>query len=422
MRPAKQLDLDWEEPRLGSPLSEAETEWIRLGTGDYRRASWALFLAGLASFALIYGVQPLLPEFARAFDISPAEASLALSLSTSTMGIAILASAVFAALVSRRSMMFASMVAGALLNVVAALSQDWTILVTARALEGLVLGGVPAVAMAYLAEEIDPAHLGRAMGLYVAGTAFGGMMGRVGVGVLTEFTSWQVAMGTLGLLCLACALGFYCLLPASRNFRPSRGTTLSEHARKWAGLLRNRRLLTLFVIGFLSTSVFVTLFNYVTFHLSAAPFGMGQGAISFIFLTYIAGIASSSLGGLLADRFNRRLVIAFGFVIALAGIVLTLSPMLPIVILGISLLTAGFFVAHSATSGAVGANAGDAKGHASSLYLFFYYMGSSITGSVGGLAFEHGGWMGVVSLTAFCAVLAFWLALSLKGPAEAMER
>ncbi len=60
-------------------------------------------------------------------------------------------------------------------------------LLIARALEGLLLGGVPAVTMAWIAEEIAPEHLGKTMGLYIAGTAFGGMMGRVGMGILVEY-------------------------------------------------------------------------------------------------------------------------------------------------------------------------------------------------------------------------------------------
>jgi MFS family permease len=142
------------------------------------RISLALFLAGFATFSLLYCVQPLLPVFARHYGISPAASSLSLSLSTGFLAAAIICAAAVSEGLGRRGVMFASMTLAALLNIAAGLAPGWHLLLLARAAEGFVLGGVPAVAMAYLAEEIPPRMLGRAMGIYVAGTAFGGMSGR----------------------------------------------------------------------------------------------------------------------------------------------------------------------------------------------------------------------------------------------------
>lgn len=398
-----------------APAAEAERRWIRRGSADYARASLALFLAGFSSFSLIYCVQPLLPEFGKTFGLSPASASLALSVTTGTLAFAILASGACSQLLSRRALMFASMMLAALFNLAAALSPDWHWLIAARALEGLVLGGVPAVAMAYLAEEIEPAHLGRAMGLYIGGTAFGAMAGRVGMGVVTEFASWRAAMEAMGVAGVAAAVGFLWLLPPSRNFRVTRGTPFSRHLALWAEQLRKPVLLRLFLIGLLLTSIFVTVFNYTTFRLVSAPYGLGQTAVSMIFLTFAFGIVSSSVGGALADRLGRPVMLLAGFLTMLLGIGLTLFDALPLVVAGVALITTGFFIGHSAASGAVGANAGQAKSHASSLYLLFYYMGSSMTGSAGGWFWQHGGWPWVAGLAAFCAVAGALASLGLRA-------
>lgn len=222
--PTLALDLDTRAQR-GSPA--------------YRKISWALFLAGFASFSLLYCVQPLLPAFAHDFQVSPAESSLALSLSTGFLAVAILFAGAVSEVLGRRGLMFASICAAACLNIVAALVPDWHALLVARALEGLLLGGVPAVAMAYLAEEMHPKGLGLAMGLYVSGTAFGGMVGRVGIGVLTEWTSWRMAMGTVGVAGLVAAVGFIALLPPSSHFVRRPGFDPGYHARAWAKHLRN---------------------------------------------------------------------------------------------------------------------------------------------------------------------------------------
>lgn len=389
--------------------------WIRPGTREHRFAGIALFLAGFASFSMIYCVQPLLPAFAQSFAVGPAESSLALSLTTGLLAFAIVAAGAFSQSLGRRGLMFASMTLASLLTLAAALLPSWHGLLAVRALEGLVLGGVPAVAMAYLAEEIEPAHLGRSMGLYIAGTAFGGMMGRVGMGMMTEFTSWRWALGLLGGLCLAATLGFLALLPPSRNFRAERGSGLGFHLAAWRRHLGNKALIRLYAIGFLLTSIFVTLFNYATFRLSAPPYSLSETKVSLIFLAFGFGILSSSAAGRLADRFGRRALLAAGFLIMLAGVAVTLLSSLMAIGAGIALVATGFFIGHAVASSSVGPLAGEAKGHAASLYLLFYYIGSSIVGSSGGWVWQHGGWPGIVILTGSLALAGAVLALARVG-------
>lgn len=382
------------------------------GTPEYKRAGMALFLAGFASFSLLYCVQPLLPSFAIAFSITPAESSLALSLTTGLLAFSILLAGAYSQALGRRGLMFGSMMLAAILNIIAGVAPDWHGLLAARALEGLVLGGVPAVAMAWLAEEIDPDHLGKTMGLYIAGTAFGAMMGRVGMGLLTEFASWRVAMIALGALCVVSAIGFFVLLPRSRNFVARRGLAPAYHVSAWGGHLRNRRLVRLYAVGFLLTAGFVTLFNYATFRLTNAPYSLSQTQISMIFLTFAFGIVSSSVAGSVVGRVGRRALLIVGFAVMLAGMLLTLAAPLAFIVIGTIFVTTGFFIGHAVASSSVGRLAGNAKGHAASLYLMFYYLGSSIVGSIGGWFWQHGGWTAIVLLTGGLASAGIMLALT----------
>jgi YNFM family putative membrane transporter len=381
------------------PPDPPSARWLCSGSADYRKAKWALFCAGFASYSQIYCVQPLLPAFVETFGVSPAESALALSLTTGWLAVSIVLAGAFSQALGRRGLMFCSMLLAAISSLVAAMTPDWLALLAARAAGGFVIGGVPAVAIAYLSEEIEPDHLGKAMGLYVAGTAFGGMMGRIGMGVLTEFISWRGALGLLGLACLAAAVAFLMMLPRSRNFVPKPGLALGFHLRVWKGQLAHRGMLRLYAYGFLITSVFVTLFNYTVFRLSEAPYFLSQTTISLIFLVYGFGMASSSVSGALADRFGRRPLLASGFLTMLLGVLATLPESLTMVFGGIVLATVGFFIAHAVASASIGPLAGEYKGHAASLYLLFYYMGSSVVGSVGGWFWEHGGWPAVAALT-----------------------
>ncbi|WP_241293553.1 MFS transporter [Burkholderia stabilis] len=396
-------------PRSMPGTQKATPEALPAGVSPrsaaYKRIALALFLAGFSTFSLLYCVQPLLPAFAREFGLGAASSSLSLSLSTGMLAVSILCAGALSERTGRRGLMFASMTLAALFNVFAALSPSWNLLLIWRALEGFALGGVPAVAMAYLAEEIASEGLGLSMGLYVGGTAFGGMVGRIGMSVLEEHFSWRTAMLAIGVVDLVAAAAFVMLLPPSRRFVKRTDLTLRHHFRLWGAQLRHARLPFVFAIGFLVMGAFVTIYNYAGFRLTAAPFNLSSTACGLIFGAYLFGMVSSSSAGALADRLGRAPVLVSGLLVFAAGLALTLSHSLAAIVVGIVLVTIGFFIAHSVASGWVGHLAGSAKGHAASLYLLAYYLGSSVLGSVGGTFWQHGAWTSVAAYVAVLLVL-----------------
>ncbi|RYE40446.1 MAG: MFS transporter [Hyphomicrobiales bacterium] len=386
-----------------------------IGTPAYRRICLALFLAGFATFSLLYSVQPLLPEFARHFGVGAGASALALSLTTGLLAVSILFAGALSQSVGRRWLMFASMVLAASCNLVAAWAPNWHTLLVARAVEGVVLGGVPAVAMAYLSEEIDARSLGYSMGLYVGGTAFGGMSGRVIMGMLTDAYGWRTALAAISVLGLVVAVGFVLLLPPSRRFVGTTGMGVSQHARIWQDHLRSPSLPLLFLAGCLLVGALVSVFNTIGFRLSGPGFGLGQGEIGLIFTAYLLGMGVSPVAGGLADRHGRAPVLVAGVLLMALGVLLTLSSVLWVVIAGICVLTLGFFGAHAVCSGWVGIVAAHSKGHASSMYLLIYYLGASVLGVAGGWFWELREWPAVVAFCLALLVAALWVALALRA-------
>lgn len=387
------------------PIPDAtasQPDYLARGAPALRRAQWALFAAGFSTFSLLYCVQPLMPLFARDFGVSPAQSSLVLSLCTGLLALAIFLVGLFSPTLPRKRIMALSLFASAVLGTAAAVVPDWRSLLLLRALQGVAMGGVPAVAMAYLAEEVQPDTLGFVMGLYISGSAFGGLSGRAIAGLVSDHFGWRAALGTLGLLGIAAALLFVWLLPASRRFTPRR-------ARGWAGVaddvragigahLRNGPLCGLFAMGGLLMGAFVTVYNYIGFRLLAPPFSLSQTFIGFIFVVYLVGIFASTYFGRLADRHGRGAMLAAATGLALAGLLLTLSNALPVLIAGIVLFTFGFFAAHAVASGWVGQMSRGYKALAASLYLLVYYVGSSVLGALGGRFWSGGGWPGVTAM------------------------
>ncbi|HTD06590.1 MFS transporter, partial [Undibacterium sp.] len=282
-----------------------------------------------------------------------------------------------------------------------------------RALLGIVLAGLPAVAMAYLSEEIEPKSLGYAMGLYIGGSAFGGMTGRVVASVLSDHLSWRTALLIVGVAGLAAAAEFLRSLPASKNFskRQLSFAAMPAAIRKH---FRDEGLPRFFVIGFLLMGCFVSLYNYISYRLLSPEFGLRQSAVGAISALYLIGIFSSVWSGKLADKFGRRRVLWILIAVMLFGLLLTIANGLLMIIAGIALFTFGFFGGHSITSSWVGRRAQPPQALASALYLFFYYLGSSLIGSCSGLVWKIDGWNGVVATLAVLLGLSLFISLRLS--------
>jgi YNFM family putative membrane transporter len=375
----------------------------------------ALFVAGLATFAVLYSPQSLLPELAEQFDVSATSATLTLSLTTLGLGVALLVAGPWSDVVGRTRLIYVSLWASAAVAIACAVAPGWTSLLVLRLLQGIVLAGLPAVATAYLREELHPSTHARAAGLYIGGTALGGLAGRLVAAIGTDVAGWRWGMAAVAGLALASAAVVQLLLPASKRFvpEPSDARQLLHMTRE---AVADRALVILYVIGGCAMGAFVAVFNIIGFRLTGEPFDLGLAAASLVYLVYPIGAVSSVLFGRLADRYGRRSVTPLACVIAVVGVLLTLVPSLAVLIVGMALLTAGFFAVHGVASGWVPERAhagGVSTGQAASLYLFTFYLGSSIFGSVAGSAWHTAGWSGVVTLAvvlfAITAALALWL-------------
>ena len=386
--------------------------FIRHGTPAFRRTNLALFAAGFSTFGLLYCVQPLMPALSHAYGVSAAVSALSLSLTTGVLAFAMLFMGGVSDACGRKPVMLLSLLASSILVLLSAWLPSWHALLVFRVLLGLALSGVPVVAMTYLGEEVHAESLGLGMGLYISGNAVGGMSGRLIAGVLADFFGWRVGMGAIGALGLLVALMFWRALPPSRHFvrRPWNARAL---ASRFAGLFRDRGLPWLFAEGFLLLGAFVTIYNYLGYRLLAPPYNLSQAVVGLIFGIYLIGTFSSAWMGHLAGKLGRRKVLWTALALMLLGVLLTLAMSLWLIVPGIVAITFGFFGGHSIVSSWVGRRAGAAKAQASSMYLFAYYMGSSIAGASGGLFYAAHGWSGVAAFTGALVLAGLVIALGL---------
>ncbi|WP_437011037.1 MFS transporter [Streptomyces sp. enrichment culture] len=382
------------------------------GRPGHRRMSLALFAAGVATFALLYSTQALLPAVSADFGVTASAASWTVSAATGALALCVLPLSALSERLGRRAMMTGSLVTASAVGLLVPFAPSLEWLVVLRAVQGAALAGVPASAMAYLAEEVRPKALVGAIGLFVAGNSVGGMSGRIVTGWAAQLWGWRTGLAAVGLLAVVCAVAYRLLLPAARHFTPS---PLDPRAigRTVRGHLSDPLLLRLYAIGALFMTVFGAVYTVIGYRLVEAPFSLPQGVVGSVFLVYLVGTASSAAAGRLVGRMGRRGALYLAVATTAAGLLVSLSGSLAGVLAGLVLITAGFFAGHAVASSSVSRAATTGRAQASALYQSAYYLGSSAGGTLGAVAYHAGGWPGTV-LLGLAAVLGV-VSLTLYG-------
>lgn len=380
------------------------------GSREYRRLLAGLFFAGVATFAQLYSPQAVLPVIAVDLDVSPATAALSVSATTLGLAAAVIPWSIVADRIGRVPAMAIGIVVATALGLAAPFASEATLFLALRLGEGIALGAVPAVALAYLSEEVDAGHAAAAAGSYIAGTTVGGLTGRLVSGTVADVAEWRAGIWAVAAVCALSAVLFLVLVPRSRGFvphhrRPERGAGV---ATRLLDALRSRAQLALYAQGFLLMGGFVAVYNYLGFHLSAPPFSLPGWLVALLFTAYLAGTVSSPFAGVLAARHGRLPVLLWAIAISAAGLVLMTVPVTLVVLGGLLVFTAGFFAAHAVASGwAPAAARPHSRAQASALYYLGYYGGSSLFGWSLGLLFTAWGWTALlVAVLVMCALSA----------------
>lgn len=300
-----------------------------------------MFLGSFVTFALLYCMQPLIPVFSEEFHIAPAYASLSISLTTGIMAFFMLLVSWFSDAKGRKIVMAISLSVSAILGIIIAFCNNFSILLILRILQGIMLAGFPAIAMAYVNEEFDPKIVGMVMGIYISGNSVGGLAGRIMVSTLADFSTWHIAVAGISTIGLLLSIWFWIALPKSQNFSPKK-RDLREMLAALTKKLQNIELLMLYSISFLIMGGFVTLYNYIGYSLMAPPYNLSQTLVGCIFIVYLIGTFSSTFMGKLADSNGSSKVLCLSIGIMLLGCLTTVHGSLSIKIVGVALFTFGF--------------------------------------------------------------------------------
>lgn len=378
---------------------------------DRRRI--AVALAGAGAFLNLYSPQAVLPLLAKEFGAT--EAGIALIMFASTFAIAFTApfTGAIADVVGRKRVITGAMIALVIPTAMSALSPNLETMIFWRFVQGLVLPPIFAVTIAYIGGEMPADEATGMTGIYTAGAALGGFVGRLLTGLLAEPIGWRNAFLVDAALTALLAIAVIALLPREKQF--VRAANLKASLTQMLKHLRNPRLVATYAVGFGVLFNFIATFTFVSFHLAAPPFNLSPAALGLLFTVYLVGTFLVPLIGRAVTRFGRRRFVISILALWIGGVLLTLIPSLPAVILGLTLAAACGFLCQASSQSYVATSSKTGISSAIGLYVTAFYVGGSVGALLPGLAWNAAKWPGTVAMVVAMQtimMLIVWLAWS----------
>jgi len=358
----------------------------------------------------MYSTQAILPELGRAFDVSPSQTGLTVSVVIGALAVGAWFWGPLSDRIGRRASLVLSSAALVVPSAGLAVAPTFAVLLALRVAQGLCMPGLLTVGVLYVTEAFTERIGPRAMGLYVSSLVAGGLVGRVGVALLTALIGWRGALGLVAVLPLGATLVMRHRLPPEDAAPRSAGFSL----RTVRAMLANRTLIAATIAGSAMFFSFMGIFSYIDFRLEHAPFDLSPAVVGLVFVLWAMG-AVGPLAGRMAGRYGWRAVALAGLLSALTGVTVSLVASLPVVVLGLALVTLGNFTAVTAAQLGVASATDRDRGLASAMYFSVYYIAGALGAYVPGLAWQSWQWIGVwalvtgayaVGLTALLAVVA----------------
>ncbi len=360
---------------------------------NYLKLQLMVFFLVATAFTNVYITQPVLPVLQQEFGVTPSQASLTMSAVIFGMALANLPFGALADIFSVRWLIFSGSLVVAGSGLFCAATQHFWPLVAARWLQGLFIPAMTTCLAAYLASNMPPERLNVTMGSYVSATVAGGLGGRLLGGFIHPPLHWRYAFVTAALALLAAAVAAVLWLPEGKGPRKITAEKIS-----FLYFLSDMQVVRVLLVPFGAFFVFSSSFNYLPFYLAGPPFRASTEVITMFYLTYLMGIVIGPLAGKLSNRIGNGWAMVGGAVVFSLALLTTLVKSMPVIVLALIGICAGFFTIHAAAAGALNRRVHAGQGKANSLYVLLYYLGGSLGITLSGYAYSHIGWPGVVGL------------------------
>ena len=336
-----------------------------------------LSLAGFFSIALLRACDPLVPEIARSFGVSIAEASAPVFAYAMAYGIGQL---VFGPIGSRLGT-FKTATIGCTLTAAFSLLGAFVVsldqLVAARTLAGFAAGAIVPMSIAFIGETVPYSHRQTTLARLMTGAILGSIAGYALSGMLAHYVDWRYLFALLSLGLAGVTCGLWWQLPRLAARAGPKSLLLVGPHRQYARILRQRWPRVVLVAVAIEGAVFGVI-PFIAAML-AERHGLGNLGIGAV----LGCIGAGSLVFALAARRIIATLGEFGCArlggtIALGGFALVaLSPTTPPVVLGAFAVGLGYMMLHNTLQANATQMVPDDRSGAVSLFAFCLFTGQA---------------------------------------------
>ena len=358
------------------------------------KTSLVLFFVVTIIFSTIYTPQAILPELQDYFHISIAQTNLLLF---GMLFVLILTTPMYAPLSRRyekKKLMLFSIGSLIFSVLISAWASNFYWLLFSRVLQGIFIPGITAIMLSYVQEIYPKEHRGLGMGIYMAATGFGAVLGRLLAGWMTQWYGWREAFGLFVLLLLLAWVAMYVGLPSSKNTT----TKPKTNRKKLLSYLTNPRIFSVLLVPMVVFFSFMAVSSFVTYRLAEAPFSLDASALGNTFLVLLVAVVVSPLAGKYSDTLGRVKVLFLGVVVLLIGIVISTIDSYILILIGLGLVTVGMFSVQAVAPTYLSDLVPDDRTTVAVLYQTFFYFGGAMGTLLPTVAWSYGRYDGVALL------------------------
>ncbi|WP_228137900.1 MFS transporter [Aliarcobacter skirrowii] len=329
----------------------------------------------IVTMSVMYATQPLQPLLATKFEVTITEASLFTAVILFFLAVAPIIYGYILEKVCAKKMLINASIVLLITNIFLGLSNSYELFLFFRVCEALVIPAILTSLMSILA-NIDKDNIKFNMSIYVAGTVFGGLVGRVFSGFIATTFSYEYVFYSLSF-----AIFISILLIKKLNFN-GEANIIKPKISDVVNILKDRRFVIVYFVMFCIFFVFSGVLNVLPFRAKELSSDFSEFQIALLYLGYGMGILvslnSKKIVNFFKGEINTILYATIFFIFTISS--LFIEDILYLFLL-LFLVCIGMFTAHTVSTQLANSMQKSQKSLTSGMYLTFYYLGGA-TGSL----------------------------------------
>lgn len=347
--------------------------WVH--TND-RLTRLLLFFAALFILSSLYITVPLVPEFARDFQIAPERAALTGSVFSLFFASGCLLFGPLSDRLGRKRVIVTGLAVLGFATLGIGLISSFEGLLLLRCIQGAAAATFSPVALTYAGEVFPAPKRIAAISTISAGFLMAGIFGQLWASFFAETLGWHSVFSLLSAVYFATLLSIGLFLPVSQavqhRAKPPRG-------EPWTSILANRHLRLCYLVAALLLLCFVGMYSLLGDFLQVEPYSLSSAQILGIRSLGLFGMLFSLVSGKLCAKLGKLTVLRGGLLLSVGGLAgMGFTQTLSFYIVLSILFVTGIAVVVPALISLVGEIMSEQRAAATSLYTFVLFVGASM--------------------------------------------